>query len=315
MKKIKYIASLLLVMLFTTQAFAEFKFDKAPEIVEQTEDSVKVSWEALDWAFWYYIYYWTESQAGKENPSYEFEWDDLIEGTEYTIGWLESDKTYYVSVVWMDEEAEQTPYSDELKVVFWDGWASTTDETTETTTWENQDWAVQNEASTTESTSSDSLKLEDVTFSWEKSIFLSFNNDLDASEWAQRDVKVTDLSTWEELDIESISLSEKKFLDIVFVDNLKTSTEYEVTVISLSDVNWNNIEVWAYWTTKVMSPESFNQNVEKPVIEEEVVVEEPLEAAPIEPKKLPDTWAKEILLVLAALLLWALLLNFRTRES
>jgi len=74
MKILKYIASLLLIMLFTTQAFAEFKFESAPVLVSQDENSVKISWDALDGAFGYYIYYGTKSVANDENlNSYEFE--------------------------------------------------------------------------------------------------------------------------------------------------------------------------------------------------------------------------------------------------
>lgn len=315
MKILKYIISLLLIMTFTSHAFAEFKFEAAPELVSQEEDSVTISWEAIEWAFGYYIYYGTESVANDEELNwYEFEWDDLIEWTEYTIGWLESNETYYISVVWMDEEAEQTPYSDELTVVFGDGWSNTE----ETSMWDVEETAMwgSEEPAIWENNNmlGESLKLEDVTFMWDKSIFLSFNKDLDSSDTAERDIKVTDLSTGMELGIESISLSESKYLDIIFQSPLKTSTEYEVTVITLSDSEYNNIEVWVYWTSKVISPASFQEEIiEEQIVEE--VIEEPLEAAPIEPKKLPDTWAKEIILVLAALLLWALLLNFRTRES
>lgn len=312
MKIIKNTALFLALLMTSSQALAEFKFESAPENTKQEETSVELSWEALEGAFGYYIFYWTKSVENWEADSYEFEVEDLIDGNSYKVGWLSENETYYFSIIWMDEEANQTPYSEELVVVFWDGGVNNTDEVTEAPVDEtlNEDIAPSDDSMTTES-----LKLEDVTFTWKNTLFLTFNKTLDSSEWAQRDIKITDLSTATELLIDSIVLNDGKYLDITLVNDLSTSTEYEVTVISVSDSEGNNIEVWVYGTQKVMSPDTFEVPVVEEVVEEEIVVEEPLEAAPIEPKKLPDTWAKEILLILAALLMGALLLNFRSRES
>lgn len=299
----KYIAWLMISALLTLNVSADFTLTKAPEVVSKTDSSVTIEWESLEGSMGCYYSYSNESvENGEEWAMYEVEWEDLIEENTVSIEDLEKDKTYYIAMECMDENAETTGYSPELVL-------NLSEEDSNSTEVEANNEEVVDASIDTEEVAT--LELLEVSVVDSTVLRLSFNNDLEKSETAEREVRI--VSNWNELSILSFSLFDNKTLDVQLESEMNVSTEYDLTVISLKDLNGNNIEAWVDGVANFTTPSEFI--VEEPI--EEVIEEEwvELEAASAEVTKLPDTGAKEVFLVLLALLLWVLVINFNKRTS
>jgi len=222
MKNIKKILIFLsfLIIWFNQNVFAEwdFEFTNAPLLVEKTESSVKLEWEKIDWAIWYLVSYgkisWIETEI------YENEWDEVIEWTSTEISWLDSSTKYYFSLTAIDEEANETPYSPELEV---------------TTSMSEEE---KNEVS-------NQLAVKDVEVIYSDKIKVIFTRDLDTSVEAVREFKIQDKDWVEsEVFVKSNELTKSNELDLKLESYLSTSTEYNFTIISLADFEWNLVESW-----------------------------------------------------------------------
>lgn len=318
MKLFAWIAALALTI---SQVSAEFVLNNAPTVVSQTESSLTIEWEQVEGSMGCYYAYSNESvENGLENSTYDIEGEDLYEWTGATIENLEAGKTYYIAIECMDEEAETTGYSPELVVTLGEDTVVADS---------NEEVAVASEEVLTDVIEEDKLELLEVSITASNKITLSFNNELDNSEDSDREVSIT--GDFNILEVSSYNLVNPTTLEVELVQDLSTETEYNVTVISLLDVNWNNIEAWIDWATSIVTPVEFptEEIIEEVVVEETPVVEEEiiaevveeveagieLEAASSEAESLPDTGAKEILLVLAALMLGMLVINLNKKES
>ena len=310
----KVLSWLMISALTVLTASADFVFTQAPSLVSKTDNSVTIEWESIEGSMGcYYSYSNTSVENGEEGSIYDVEWEDLLEENTATIENLEAGKTYYIAIECLDEEANTTGYSPELVVDL----TSEEEVVMEEEVVEEENEEVTEEESFENTEFSSSLELLDVSFVNSKELKLSFNNDLEDSETAVREIRVFDGIN--ELEVMNASLADSKTLDLELATDMTTSTNYEITVISLNDINGNNIEAWVDGTTTLMSPSEFV--VEEVVVEEVVVEEEIIEewidlnAASSEVEKLPDTGAKEIFLVLIALLLWVVAINFNKRTS
>lgn len=207
-----------LAFVYTASAEWEFEFTKAPIMIEKTESSVKLEWDKLDWAIWYLVSYGKASWVDTE--IYENEWDEVIEWTSTEISWLDSSTKYYFSLTAIDEEANETPYSPELEV---------------TTSMSEEE---KNEVS-------NQLAVKDVEVIYSDKIKVIFTRDLDTSLEAVREFKIQDKDWVEsEVFVKSNELTKSNELELKLESYLSTSTEYNFTIISLADFEWNLVESW-----------------------------------------------------------------------
>jgi hypothetical protein len=172
------------------------------------------------------------------------------------------------------------------------------------------------------------LAIESANATYLNELKVTFNNELDAS--GDNLFKVADLSG-EELPVAEVNI-EDKTATLVLDSEMLTSTEYEVVAISVSDKSGNQIEEGVSGTFTLLTPEILEPRVldaapeevkevleettapeeVKEEIKEEVVVEESKEEVKIEDaKELPQTGAKEIIILMMALLLAGVVMQRR----
>lgn len=290
--------------------------------VDDTSNVNSVVWDNVEWALWYFVYYSTESGIEKwyENQSglieeNKFEWVDLIEWT-----------TYYLTVVSIDENWEESIYSDEIIIAE----SNTDSEVTNNEIIENNEIMNNEVIDTTfalESINNLSLDILEVWFTvW-----------LEDSEDAVREFKITNKN--DSLDTFNTEFSYVDELDntkvILTLDReLELGNEYEVVVIAINDINGNNIEAWIdsfeIFTVKEITEEenieinSWVDNTDKEVFinEEEnielnswVDEEQTLEEVAASTTKLADTGPEHILLLIVSIIFWAFIFKFKYKKA
>lgn len=288
------LASIASFALVSISFAADFSFEKAPIVVDQTSTWINISWDKLDGATWYLVMYGTKSSSGW---SYENELPDVTEWTWSFVWGLTAWTKYYVAVSAFDSEFNEV-VSPELVVDF--KWGSETSTSKFTMT-------------NVEIISSTELKV-------------SFSNDLIA-EWEKDFMLTPKDNKSSEITVSEVSLEWTKDLVLKLESPLDPSLEYELVAISVADANGNTIESWVDWMVAFSTPSEFpwSENVElNSASSEDLVVPaewemwEDLAAwswetdglnaadAANSAEALPTTWPKEMfLLVLALLLAWA----------
>ena len=312
MKKLLLSSFICLLATSVSSVFA-LDLESAPIVSSAGNSSLSVDWDDVEWALWYYIYYWKTS--GSES-GYEFEWIDLIEASETTLENLEKDTDYYVAVTVVDDNGNESNYSPEA-------FFSTATE---------QGWVV----------TSSAFALEEVRVLSVNELELSFNNIVDGSEDAVREFKLMPKSGWSELTIVEASMNsfDPMRITIVTQDDLVEEAQYELTVVSMQDIDKNNIETGIdginTFTVPRWSTTSYEETKEAPVktvdLESEDVelsaawaekteettskwwqtlsddeVVKTAETAAKDNESLPQTWPETVLLLLLAVMLgWGL---------
>lgn len=224
MKKILVIISVIVLSLVAWMySYAATWFQNAPTLVTSSSTAIEITWDKIDWATWYYVYYSTTSWK-----DYKSTWN-IIADNKATINNLDAWKTYYVTVSYVDSDWKES--------------------------WVSPEWTF--------TTQSDSTKfaLNSVTAINFNELELTFTKDLDFSSWATRDFKITtddDTSVAEVKEIMLNKLDNTK-LNLVLDKNL-TAWEYKLTVIYITDSNWDSIEEWINSEMKFIIPESFTTN-------------------------------------------------------
>ncbi len=306
MKKIIiYLLSFLIIWINTT--FAASSLTKAPTLLKSEAKSLEVTWEKLDSASGYFIYY--SENSWKDQKSF---WD-VFEDNKGTITWLKENTTYYVTVTAIDKTTEEeSEFSPEW--IF------------NTKAWDNLQFA-----------------LEDVVTKSSTEIELTFNKNINQSENTLKEFKITK-DNKEVTKIKETKLVENEKNKLLLVlSNPIASWEYKIVAISIIDEEWNNIEEWINWELKFEVWTFENENIEPttPVIsEEEDEVEwwfpawnpeeetqnywlawknmtgvlSTWEVVAGDAKNLPKTWPEHILLILASLSV-GLLFYFRKRKT
>lgn len=315
MKKILTILIFLSAILWFSSAFA-LQIQSAPTLSSSTQTSIAIDWEDVDGALWYYVYY--SEQTGIPDW-YDFEWIDLIESSETTIENLSRETDYFVAVTVVDENGNESQFSPEAMFTTSLQW--TTDSTPK-------------------------LAIESVWVLSSNEIEVQFNTMLDQSTDAVREIKLTEKESWVEVFVSDISLNQINPTTI----NVKTDTdftqeaEYNLTVVSIQDVNKNNIESGVDWVTTFRVPRwsatSFQELQDTPVqvvdLEDEVVLNaagiddetskwwallsdddliKTAEVAAKDNQALPQTWPETIFLLVLAVLLWAWLFILYTKKA
>ncbi|MDD3646753.1 MAG: fibronectin type III domain-containing protein [Candidatus Gracilibacteria bacterium] len=303
----KIIKAFLLSILIFSSTFAlnvtsEIKLDEA------TSDSLQISWDAVDEALCYSVYYDTVSPEDGNYTSDEM----CIDTNEYILENLDASTTYYVAVSVISQDLVEGEKSEE--VIF-----STLQEgeTSTGTTREEQDNSIL-------------LKIENTDVLNTTQLKLTFNISLDKD--SQREFKVVNKEdTFVELSIESSEIVGDNQVIVTLGDELLANTEYTLTVLSLLGVNGENIELGVDGISNFIVPadvstlnkESISDNLTEAIVDEEnlelnAAGEEGNSNTVTESKNaetLPTTGPENAILILLALLVAIGLLKFRFKKS
>lgn len=254
MKKM-FIAFLSLTSLLSFSSAFAISMDTAPALSSSTETSLSLDWNDLEGALWYYIYYSKQSGA---TDGYDFEWVDLIESSETTLENLERDTTYYIALTVVDDNGNESQFSPEAS------------------------FATGNQSSTP--VESSTFALDGVVVLSANQIELEFNAALDNSENAVRELRIVEKQSGSEVFVSESSLnstSSNKLIATMSTD-LVEEAQYNVTVVSIQDINKNNIESGIDWISTFIVPRwsttSYEETNQIPVEVVDLEVEVPVES-------------------------------------
>lgn len=220
MKKI-LIYIMCFLMTWLSISYALTSFENAPKLISSTDTSLNITWDKIDSALWYYVYY---SETSGSN--YRTFWD-ILEENKAIITWLKAWKTYYVVITYLDKNTnEESAFSPEW--VF------------NTKIWDEEKFSL------------DEVKVMDTS-----NLELTFNSWIDQAEDAIREFKITK-DNKEVSDVKEIKLNEEddKKINLILETPLEKG-EYKITVIYITDSTWRNIEEWINWELKFMVTETW----------------------------------------------------------
>ena len=226
-KIIKVLVSILGFLLVSSS----FALNLESDIIldEATHNSIKISFDEVEWAVGYFVQYDVKSS---ENWEYAFQWDDIYENNEIIIENLESDTVYYivVSVIW--DDYIEWPLSDEVEL-----------------------------STLINPSAADPLEIESISVLDIKTIELIFNKNLD--EFSSREFLIVNKDdNMEDIIILESTIYKVNSVMISLENDLKAGWEYSITIISLLWVDWEKIEAW------VDGIENFSIPVDTPVVSE-----------------------------------------------
>ncbi len=283
------------------------------KMIDAGTDFIKMWWDEAEWAWGYYMYYGKKSWV---DNWYDLESYELIEWLETQIDWLDPATTYYFSVTSIDENWDEAGFSEEW--VF-----STTN-----VLWESIEWAVW-------------VKFEFIWVSVKTydTLELTFSSDLDASDSAVREFKIVNKGDiLDEIEVISTQLNEAdtKRITLALWEKTLPNTEYEVTVIAITDKDGRTIESWIDSIDSFVVPEIIETSIVDDELEVDLkaaaevsdtdktvadwlswedmssddVVNDTISAAKSN-EKLPTTWPEHILIFILAFILWTLIFIFK----
>lgn len=214
MKKM-FIALLSLTALLSFSSAFALTMISAPILSSPTENTLSIDWDDVEGALGYYIYYSKDSGV---TDGYDFEWVDLIESSETILENLEKNTAYYVAVTVVDDNGNESQFSPEAS--FTTGMLSP---------------AVANSAA---------FALEGVTVLSANQIELSFNALLDDSDDAVRELRIVEKQSWSEVFVSETVLNNTDSMKLIATTDtdLVEAAQYDLTIISIEDMDKNNIE-------------------------------------------------------------------------
>lgn len=213
MKKI-LLYMLCFLMTWINISYAASSFENAPKLISSTDSSLNISWEKIDNADWYYVYY-----SEKSWSNYKTYWD-VYEDTKATLSWLKPSTSYYIVVAYIDKTTnEEWPFSPE--------------------------WTFN-----TKNNDDEKFTLDEVKVINASNLELSFNSSLDKTPSALKEFKITQ-NNKEVIEVKEVIINEEddKKLNLILNNKFKKG-EYKITVIYLTDSLWRNIEEWINWELK-----------------------------------------------------------------
>lgn len=302
------------VILFFALILESFAIDSPIGVTvdSKSSSSISLSWDNVVDALGYFIYYSTQSwiENGYDSQS------DILETNSYELVGLDSGNTYYISVVALDENWEESDYSEELVI-------------------DVVEWEMLTEESETEDNMDINFALESIDVVAYDKLELTFSTPLDVYEEAVREFKITnkndELDTFEVIDSEINELDDSK-LFLTLDRNTEIWNEYDVVIIAITNSDGENIESWIDNSEAFVVSEITEVATEDPIEEPE---DEELNSASEEQtwvnwqnlssedventtlalaennSKLPDTWAEHILLIVLSIILWTLIFKFK----
>lgn len=315
--RLKYIIIAILFLFSITGVYSAEVVDEV-SYDNLTSESLILKWEDVEWAIAYSIDYWTESWTWKTSKT------DLIDIPEYIFEGLEENTTYYFSVIWFDDLANEIYSSYEIAI----NTLPKDSESEEEVTW---------------------LYLEDSYMTWKNQIELIFSNELDNEPLTEREFKIESINNFNDyFEVLSTSLSEQDSKTLILELDWEPTiwVEYKVVVLSIKDIYNQNIENWVdsdatFLWVEIEEEVELNSAIDKePIkIDEPVEVYEPVEVEIKEENqnawkdinedevnsniikvsqdnsKLPITWPEHFLLIALAFIFSALVFVFKFKKS
>lgn len=314
----KIFSFLILLFALTIESFA-IDSPVNLNIDSTTNNSVNLSWDSNEEAFMYYVYYSKKSGA---DTWYDMQ-TDFIEYNSLEISDLEIGETYYFVVVALDENWDESDYSNEVIVDIVDPNAIIS----------NED-KTSNDDAVKDITEID-FALNSINVVEYNKIELIFSNTLDDSEDTIREFKIVNtddnLDTFE---VVSTKLNNEDFkvLELTLDRNTEIWNEYEVVIIAITSETWKNIESWID-NTEIFSVVEISEtdleieenNVELNAASEEAIwptwaninaseIENTTLSLSKNNENLPKTWPEHILMFILSIVLWALIFVFKYKK-
>jgi len=196
-----------LLFIFTIFSVNALVLEWDIKLDEATTDSLKISWNEVDWAIGYFVYYDTQSHF--EDKNYANTTDDMVESTGTTLENLDSNTTYYIALKVVDWE--------------WNEWDFSKEYSFSTLKWEEKNLSIEN------------IKVID-----SKNLEVTFNSEIDSSKDIEFKIEEKN-NNLNEVNIAN-TLAEGNIVKISLNNELESNKDYTLTVISLTWVNWETIE-------------------------------------------------------------------------
>lgn len=202
------------IMIWVNVTYAETSFKYAPKLISSTDNSINITWDKIDSASWYYVYY--SETSGKDYKTF---WD-VFEENKTTITWLKPSTTYYVAVTYLDKATND-------ESVFSPEWVFNTK------VWNEEKFA-----------------LEEINVINAANLEVTFNSAIDQNEDAIREFKIVQ-NNREVVSVKEtkINKDDDKKINLVLENSLE-KWEYKLTVIYMTDKLGRNIEEWINWELK-----------------------------------------------------------------
>jgi len=196
-------------------------------VSDSSSGEVTIDWESVPGAIGYYYYIWNESGQYTDGI-------DLIDSTEYTISNIDDQKLYYIAVTSVDEFGSESAYSNEVSY----------------------------SALTGTPINGNGFRVRDVEILDEMSMYVNFSRELDSSDASPKDFIIEEKNTGIELlyTLAQVDSNDSSKILVILDSELKSETEYEITILDVRDSEWNTIESWIdaflSFTTWNFSPEA-----------------------------------------------------------
>lgn len=186
---------------FAIDAPSNFKIDSI------NDTSVDLSWDLVDNAYMYYVSFWSTSWGDYDNQT------DFVEENTVSVSSLEIGSTYYFVVTSLDENWEESIFSDELSVDF----------------------------------DKNIFSLESVSVKSKTTLELTFSDILDSTEWTEREFNIykksDKLDTFEVISSE-LNMEDSSKLNLTLDKELELWVQYEIVVVAIKNESLKNIESW-----------------------------------------------------------------------
>lgn len=269
----------------TTSTSTDLVLAKAPTVVETTADSIKLEWEKVENASGYVVKYGKKSVANATDKEATYELEEQATSTGISLKGLEANTNYYISVVVIDDKfMESTKYSDEISA---------------TTSSLN---AASSTGSTTEKTSTDSTAMTATSKEVDNKNFkITFSKELANG---KVDVKITKTKDNSDVPVQTVELdaTDKKVLNVKLQTVLDPTSEYTVSLNNVTDASGNTLKeaLTANLTTTATlasAPDAVTST------------------GALTSTATPETWAKEVFVLIAAILLGSVVVLYTNREK
>lgn len=222
----------LLSLCFFYFSFAQtFAIDipESVEIQKVSDTTMELDWQDVENAIGYYVYYGTKSGSGS---TYEVEWIDLIDTSDFLLEWLKAETKYYIAFTAVDPTGDESKFSKEFEY---------------TTLAVGQSEDVRN------------FKIIGVNVIDASTLEFSFSAPVDTK--ALTEFKIENKITKEEIgvDISEVDTADNSKILILLWKNLLENTQYNVTAISVTNQKGNSIESWIDAFINFSTPKAFQE--------------------------------------------------------
>jgi len=217
----------LLVLILSLFIFSKaLALDAPTNIVldDKTDNSLSISWDAVDWASIYAVSYWTKSASWAWDDfeyEHELEDDNIVTDTNTILKNLMPDTIYYIAIKAFNDNEESSDYSKEVAF--------------KTNPLLN------------------SLKIEDYNLIDTRNIELNFNSNL-KEDWLVDINLVNKNDDTDNVIVENYTITWKT-LKLFLDKDLQKNNTYNLIVLALEWANWESIEEWVNWQIEFDVPE------------------------------------------------------------